>query len=796
MNSHYLRILSPRAALVALSLSLATSALDAQCQLEWQPGPASPGPNGYVMAMASAANDDLFVSGVFAVSGDAITRNIARYDGNSWHSLGSGIDGRVDALVILPNGDLIAGGLFGTAGNTQVNNIARWDGNDWFALGSGVDAWVTDMALLPNGNVVAVGDFTTAGGIAVNHVAVWNGSAWSALGTGPSVQSSRTVSALPNGNIVVGRPVIGTDPDLEIWDGTAWGQLNGVSTNELFSLTDLHALPNGDIAIVAFFNNSSPLAIWDGSGLRHVSPPFSQIVDLDTDHNGDLLVTGFNGPQNMPPVARFDGISWSFVGNLVQTPYGRLAVGPNSYHVARAAVTTEAGVSNIAKLQLGTWVPTSTTSPVETRSLVALADGDVLIGGRFTEIEGVAANNIARRTSTGYAPLAQGVDGEVLAMARAPDGSVVVGGTFLNAGGTPAAYIARWNGSSWSTVGAGITAWVNRLAINDAGEVLAAQGSQIMLFDGQSWSSLGSVNGNLDSIVALGNGDFLLGGSFFVPGQTPVANGMMQVSNGVLGVEPLFGNTPVTGMVDDGAGAALVTRMQNNAATIEHFDGTNLTLLASDPNEPTVRRLARMPNGDLLGSITSGASRLARWTGATWMPLAGTPRGTHRDVTIGARGEVFVAGTFASAGNSASVNLARAETTCPADVITFGSGCTGSAGAVALSSTDRPWTGATMHQTATGMASLSIGLHVIGMQTAVVPLPLGAPGCSLIATPDFVIAMATQNGEAEATLTIPNDPSLVAQQLFTQVVGIELDPSLAITQTTASNALQLTIGAF
>jgi hypothetical protein len=62
---------------------------------------------------------------------------VARWDGASWSSLGSGLDGTVRALAVFDDGSgaaLYATGTFTTAGGVPANNIARWDGASWSAL--------------------------------------------------------------------------------------------------------------------------------------------------------------------------------------------------------------------------------------------------------------------------------------------------------------------------------------------------------------------------------------------------------------------------------------------------------------------------------------------------------------------------------------------------------------------------------------------------------------------------------------------------------------------------------------
>src|SRR5262245_21143775 len=71
----------------------------------------------------------------------------------------SGPNGHIRALILLPNGDLVAGGEFTTIGGVGANRIARWDGEVWSPIGTGMAnppgelyTWVNALAVLPNGD--------------------------------------------------------------------------------------------------------------------------------------------------------------------------------------------------------------------------------------------------------------------------------------------------------------------------------------------------------------------------------------------------------------------------------------------------------------------------------------------------------------------------------------------------------------------------------------------------------------------------------------------------------------------
>jgi trimeric autotransporter adhesin len=150
---------------------------------------------GFVGVSATAVLDDsLFAAGSFESAGGVETSNIARWDGEQWFPLGAGIGGEaagsglVRALTVI-NGDLYAGGDFSSADGKSASFIARWRPNllenrgTWTPLGSGLNGEVSALAVLGNDLYVA-GSFTMAGKSQANGFAKWDGSEWSAVGAG------------------------------------------------------------------------------------------------------------------------------------------------------------------------------------------------------------------------------------------------------------------------------------------------------------------------------------------------------------------------------------------------------------------------------------------------------------------------------------------------------------------------------------------------------------------------------------------------------------------------------------
>ena len=152
-------------------------------------------PSDWVGAVDSLAvsGSSLFVGGRFRNAGGIAATNIARWDGTNWHALGNGLryfngpgseNGAVRTLVV-QNGALCTGGSFWRAGDIAATNIARWDGQAWTGLGSGVNDHFSVLTLALNGrDLYAGGVFMSVGGVAARRIARWDGDQWWPLASG------------------------------------------------------------------------------------------------------------------------------------------------------------------------------------------------------------------------------------------------------------------------------------------------------------------------------------------------------------------------------------------------------------------------------------------------------------------------------------------------------------------------------------------------------------------------------------------------------------------------------------
>jgi hypothetical protein len=459
-----------------------------------------------------------------------------------------------------------------------------------------------------------------------------------------------------------------------------------------------------------------------------------------------------------------DDVAWS----LARLPDGSLVVG-GDFHTAGG------GPAGHLARWAGGWSSLGGGMDERVRGLAVAANGDLVAGGIFLHAGGVAANRIARWNGTSWSPLGSGVaTGIVNVIVPQPGGSLLVGGSFATAGGVLANNVARWNGASWSALGSGITGGgiVRALAVGAngdlyAGGLLSVSGSLgIARFDGVAWSAVGSgvAGGGFTVVLALlvlPNGDLVVGGNFASAGGVPAAN-------------------------------------------VARWDGSAWSPLGGG-TDGFVTTLVQLPDGDLVagGTFTNAGGvpspYLARWDGTSWSSMNAGLDAAVEALALLPNGDLAVAGRFTNAAGAPATRVVVRATSCPASATSYGAGCVGAGGAVALTAVAPPWLGGTCRGLATGLPAEALAVGAFGFGQLALPMPAvhpaGTAGCTLLVTDEILLYSPHAGGTVATALAIPADPALIGATFFHQVVIVERDALGGLAALTATNGLALTIGA-
>lgn len=458
------------------------------------------------------------------------------------------------------------------------------------------------------------------------------------------------------------------------------------------------------------------------------------------------------------------------------------------------------------------------------------AGGDVVIGGRFRNISGVAASCVARGQANAWQPLGSGVDTGygVYALATMPNGDVIAGGEFTTIGGVSARNIARWNGVTWAPLGLGLDGFVGALRVMPNGDLIAGGGFDysgtqplyaIARWDGTAWWSLGGADSYVNALDVLPNGDLVAAGSFTMIGGA-FANriarwngvGWSSFGSGLSAAAWAVAAAP-DGSVFVGGAFGFAGGIQ--APHCARWNGTAWESTAAFGFQPTsgVVCLTVLPDGDVVAggfewtytstfppaTVRTTLARLDRSGGVPVWSSLDVQGSSVQSLAMLPDGSLSAAGRFDLAGSQISGNVARLMPPCPALANTAGAGCSGRT----LTAQTLPWVESTFRAKGTGLPTNALVLTV----TSVTAVPQGAaplsgifaqglPGCDVLVAPDILGLLVTTNGTATSSMFLPNTPPLVGVTFFHQMLPIAVDAQGAWTSVTATNALQITAGIF
>jgi hypothetical protein len=563
--------------------------------------------------------------------------------------------------------------LFVTSGSALAQCLEWSSGFHAPGTESSVNAW-TNYDDGTGTSIYAGGLFEGAGGApGSSGVARWTGSDWAGLGTGVEGQV-RAFAEFDYGNgpeLIAGGWITsaGGQPanDLAAWDGTQWTAIPGTPST------------NGVVYALEVFDDGSGPALFVGGG--HV-----QIAGVTVNR-----------------IAKWDGLSWSAVGNGFDDYVSELEIyddgsGPALYAAGRFTTSGATPTDGLAKWDGVSWTAVGGgpfNGPI--LDLDVFDDGSgprLVVGGGFDDVGGVSANSVAAWDGTQWSALGSGVDGAAWTLAPYDDGS----GPALYAGGPiePFSNVAKWDGTSWAPLGVGADHYVEALMGFDAGNgptmfvggrFLTAGGlttRHAARWDG-SWAHMGAggagLGGPFPSFVRNlreyddGTGSALwVGGDFEWAGQAPALNiGKWDGSSWTVpggGFDDAVWDTEV---FDDGNGPALYAGGDfNTPAHVARWDGTGWTQLgAGVANRVIALEVfddgsgpALFAGGSFQNAGTSGARRFAKWDGASWSdPTAGAPPSARVRALAswddGSGPALFLGGDFVNAGGVVAQYVAK-----------------------------------------------------------------------------------------------------------------------------------------
>jgi len=276
------------------------------------------------------------------------------------------------------------------------------------------------------------------------------------------------------------------------------------------------------------------------------------------------------------------------------------------------------------------------------------SDGTVYFGGNFTGLDNVAGRNyIAKYDPVGgtWATVgnASDINGIIYAITERPNGDILVGGAFTNAGGVAAAdYIAVWDGSNWTALGAPATG----ATITDVRAIKVLKNGDIL------------VGGDFTNFAGVANADYvaqwdLSAATWIAPGGVAGANGIVyaveQAASG-----DFYAGGAFTQM--QGATAYRVAQLVGGTAWHAMGPGSGLNNAVRGLAYDGQRDLLYIAGGftQNAGSAIT-LRRTAIWDNQTYREPSGGLNGSAYAVRIAPDNVVFYTGAFTEAGGIATL---------------------------------------------------------------------------------------------------------------------------------------------
>lgn len=425
------------------------------------------GADATVRAVALRSDGRVIVAGDFStIAGQPRSRiALLNTDGTLHANFGPALNiaGVIRAVIVLPNDRVLISGNFSSVNGVSRKNIARLlsDGSldASFNPGSGTDSWVSAMAVAANGKILIGGSFTTYDSVRRRRIAriEENGGLDPTFdpGAGANIAVSAIVG-LPDGKILVGGgfdhvDIIGPPRLARFY---ANGMVDPFFSRGLGSTMWVEALAIQSDGRILAGGSPSPfnpgdrrLVQVEGGDPPDSAPSIIPPPTTTTRPEGsDVRLTVFANASPQPTYRWFrDGMEIpGATRETLELRNVRVADG-GSYSVT---VTNALGTaSKLITVLVVTQLPPvpgghdtgfyAGKGAFGIRDIASQADGKILIGGTFLEVDNVLSPGVARLHANGafddsFRASAEGIVQSVLPL---PGGKTLIAGSFSGPGG-------------------------------------------------------------------------------------------------------------------------------------------------------------------------------------------------------------------------------------------------------------------------------------------------------------------------------------------------------------------------
>jgi uncharacterized delta-60 repeat protein len=467
------------------------------------------GANDWVLSLALQPDGKLLIVGYFTSFNGVLRNRIARLnvDGSldPTFNPGTGANNWVWSLALQPDGKVIIGGQFTSFSSISRNHIARLNSDGSLDLsfnpGTGANDVVYSLFLQPDNKVLIGGDFTSYNNLTRNRVARLNSNGSLDLSFNPGSGVNNTVfsfALLPNGKLLIGG-------SFTIYNGTALQNIARLNANG--SLDGSFNLGSGVLGSPASISS----ILIQPNGKMLIAGGFS--IDNGAVRNR-IACLSINGSLDISFNPSIGANNW--VSCLALQSDGKVIIGGDFISYDNTVRNRIARLNDNGSLDTTFNPGIGANAIIET--IILQADGKILIGGEFTNYNGVTQNRIARLNPNGsldstFMP-GSGADGRVRVIALQSDGRIIVAGDFSIFGGLFKRKITRLNSNGSmdvtfnSSIGidGGLNNFIYALAVQTDGKILIGGDFTSFIFNFRNHIARLNSDGSLDMSFNPGTG--------------------------------------------------------------------------------------------------------------------------------------------------------------------------------------------------------------------------------------------------------------------------------------------------
>lgn len=481
--------------------------------------------SNYVKSIAIQPDGKILVAGGFTSYNGVTENRIIRLntDGSKDATFitGTGFNNYVYSIAVQTDGKILLGGGFTSYKGVAENRIIRLNTNGskdtTFTTGAGFNATISSIVLQSDGKILVGGFFTTYKGVTENRII--------RLNTNGNKDTSFTSGVGFSDEVLS----IAVQNDGKILLGGGFSFYNGVTEKYIIRLNTDGTKDTSFNAGIGFSHSVLSIAVQNdgkilvgGDFIVYNGVAENKIIRLNADGTKDIAFGPGNG---------FNG----YVNSIAEQTDGKILVGGsfNSYKgiTEKGIIRLNADGTKDVSFTTGTVLNTFWVD-----AIVVQIDGKIIVGGYFTDYNGITENNIIRLNADGTKDTSfttgVGFNNYAHTIAVQPDGKILIGGAFTAYNGVTENYIIRLNTDGTKdtsfVTGIGFNNNVKSIVVQTDGKIVV--GGYFTAYNGvtenyiirlntdgtkdSSFTTGTGFNFSVNSMALQTNGKILVGGDF------------------------------------------------------------------------------------------------------------------------------------------------------------------------------------------------------------------------------------------------------------------------------------------